>query len=128
MDPYEAQLLDDIQLRRAELMNRAESLRRAFVETFDPRERVKRNPLSGLLTSLGAGMFLGRMMPGRSTRGNGTTIAPEPPPAESTLASIAVSMLPGLLPTLMPLMGPLMSLLIPKKRPKPPKPPGTTHS
>lgn len=125
MDPYEAQLEEDIRRRRAELLTKAETVKRSFVETFDPRERVRRNPLGSLLATVGAGMFLGRMVSGRSARANGRVAEVEPPePEESSLASLAMSVLPTLLPTLLPaVVRPLISLVLPKRtKPRPRKP------
>ncbi len=118
MDAYEARLTEEIQQRRAELVARAEKLRRVVVETIDPRETVKRHPLGGLLTSLGAGMFLGGMLPGRSGRANGASKGAPAPASESSLfgtvaAGVLSSVLPGLIPML---VGPLMSLITPKPR------------
>jgi hypothetical protein len=119
MDAEEARLLEDIQKRRAELITRAQTVKRSVVETFDPREHFKRSPVTGLLTSLSAGVFLGRMMMGRSSHANGEVGAAPPPEEEpSTLASLAMGILPSLLPTVLPaLVRPLISLVLPT-RPK----------
>ena len=128
MDAEEARLMEDIQRRRAELVTRAEGLKRSLTLALDPRERIKRHPLRGLLTSIGTGIFLGRMI------GGGGRAAPRRAGAEpqatnseheSPLLSLASSVLPTLLPTLLPaVMGPLMSLVLPRS----PKRRGKTNS
>ena len=105
MDPHEAELLREIQQRRKELVSRAEAFRLTAIATFDPRERLRRHPLAGVLTSLGAGIVLALlpMIPPRR----------EPQPAgargglDQALISFAAGLLPGALPTL---MSPLLSL------------------
>ena len=115
MDTQEAKLLAEIRARRADLVMKAEGLKRTLTETFDPRERIKRHPLRGILSSVGAGMFLGRMMTGRASRRTGVEPEPAPPEPQSPLAALAAGVLPTLLPTLLPaVMGPLMSLIMPR--------------
>jgi len=115
MDAEEARLLDEIKARREDIANHAENLKRSVTELLDPRERIKRHPLRGLLTTVGTGIVLGRLMGGRSIRKE--SIEPEPQSAEpdSPLLSFAASVLPGLLPTLLPaIVGPLASLILPR--------------
>ena len=115
MDAQEEILLADIKARRADLVSKAEGLKRTLTETFDPRERIKRHPLRGILSSVGAGMFLGRLMGGRGPRKGGFEPEPPPPEPQSPLASLAAGVLPTLLPTLLPaVMGPLLSLILPR--------------
>ena len=116
MDAEEARLLEDIQGRRAELVSRAENLKRSLTVALDPRERIKRHPLRGLLTSIGAGMFLGRMIGGRAApRRDGLEPQVTNSEPESPLLALASSVLPSLLPTLLPVvLGPLMSLVLPR--------------
>lgn len=111
MDPHEAKLEEEVRLRRAELLEKGESLRRSVVETLDPRSIVKRNPVGGLLTSLGVGLFMGRMLTGRGTRGKNA--AAEAPPLNDapSLVSLVAGMLPGLALRALPkLIGPVFSL------------------
>ena len=116
MDAEEARLLAEIEARRADLVSRAHELRRSVTQTLDPRERIKRHPLRGLLTSVGTGIFLGRLMSGRpAARRNSEPEAAHAAEPESPLASLAASVLPTLLPTLLPaIVGPLASFIFPR--------------
>ena len=118
MDAEEARLIADIRQRRADLVGRAEHMKRTLTEALDPRERIKRHPLRGLLTSVGTGIFLGRLISGRPARRSQAEPEPvAPAEPESPLAALAAGLLPTLLPTLLPaVMGPLMSLVMPRSR------------
>lgn len=58
-DPYEARLMLEVDRRREELGARAEALGRTLKATFDPRERVRRHPATGLLASVATGLAFG---------------------------------------------------------------------
>src|SRR5213594_3810216 len=106
MDPHEAELLREIQQRRKELVSRAEAFRRTAIATFDPREGLRRHPLAGVLTSLGAGVLLALLPmipPKREPQAAGARGG-----LDQTLISFAAGLLPGALPAL---MSPLLSLL-----------------
>jgi hypothetical protein len=109
MDREEARLEEEVRRRREELVTKGESLRRSVVDKFDPREIVKRNPVGGLLASVGVGIFVGKMLTGRGSRGkNGE--AESKPSADPSLASLAMGLLPGLLSRVAPMfVAPLLS-------------------
>jgi len=108
MDPQEAKLEEEVRQCRAELLSRGESLRRTVAVTLDPREMFKRHPVRGLLTSLGVGLFAGRMLSGRGGRVKNGASEPEPSSAAApSFASLAMGMiLPRILPALVgPVLG-----------------------
>ena len=120
MDATEARLLEEIRQRRADLVTRAESLRRSVVDTLDPCEQVRRHPVGSILASLGAGVLLGGAFPRRGRRGrgaaaNGAAESAAPEAGIPGFASIAAGLLPSLLPMIVPLVGRLVSWFEPEE-------------
>ena len=116
MDPQEARLEEEVRQCRAELLSRGESLRRTVATTLDPREMFKRHPVRGVLTSLGLGLFAGRILSGRSARvKNG---APQPEAASAAAPSLASLAMGMILPRILPaLVGPVLGFF---QRERPP--------
>jgi hypothetical protein len=113
MDSHEAELWREIQKKRQALHSKADALRRSAIATFDPRESLRRHPLAGVVTSLGAGVILALlpMLPKRrDSQGAGVKSG-----MDQALLSLAAGLLPALLPTI---VGPLLGLL---RRPRGPK-------
>jgi hypothetical protein len=109
MDPEEARLEEEVRRRRADLVARGDSLRRSVIDTFDPREAIKRHPVGGLLASLGVGIVAGRVLTGRRSRASNGKAESESSEG-SPLASLAMGFLPGLLVKIVPLVAaPLLS-------------------
>jgi hypothetical protein len=97
-DPREAELIAEVERLRAALLAQGQALRRTLVLTLDPRERVRRQPLQAILTSLATGILLG-LLPrgwfGGSRDGSG---AGSP---RSSLPPVLAGLLPDLLPMLL---------------------------
>jgi len=113
MDDHEAELMKDIERRRAELLGRAEAFRRNLITNFDPREKVKRHPLAGLATSLLAGVALALASPRRPDRQVAAS-------ANGLMGAFLPGLLKGIVPTLlMGLVNPLLAGMNRKNTPDP---------
>lgn len=64
MDPVEAELIRQLELRRTELIARAEKLSRDVRASFAARKPIRRNPLGGVLGSALSGLAMG-LLPSR---------------------------------------------------------------
>lgn len=103
MDDREAEMVMEIERRRAELLGRAEAFRKNLVTNFDPREKVKRHPVAGLATSLLAGVALAMASPRRADR---QVVAS----ANGLMSAFLPGLLKGIVPTLlMGLINPLLA-------------------